>query len=782
MVDDTLEYRNDDPPDAVTTTGVLVICVPGEQMAAPCMTMSNVLAERPVYLTREGTVFKLSFRYHPDIVEAVRKLPGARFDADTKTWTCTVCTQSIDHLREWYLNGWSDVSVDTLVVPGEPIVAAKPAVLRAGTLRRPYQVITNIRSDELYTRLRAVNGATWDKNSGSISYPPAAVAALIELVERGVIDDPDRILQPAEVVVSYDGRVGTFSVRGDAQAEAAFLKAFPHHDVVAIWKERGIDVAFSDTFSEEVYRGERARIGDGLQPEGFLIDLYPYQAQSVAIACERSGLGVFHEMGLGKTACAIAAGYELCVNRNEIPRVCIVVPGAVRTQWSREIRRFTGCEDIVIVDGDKKKRHKAYEQAKEARWMIVHYDVLHTDLAIIGPLVNGAMLVIDEAHRIKSPTAKRTKAVRTLAGKAVRRLALSGTPIENDPGEWYSVISGFVQPGCFGSPTEFLSRYSYPGRFGGFEGARNLGELRTRSSAYYIRSTKAQVATHLPPLRVSNQSLDVDSMYANALRKAHRDARDEIKRSALERAAKHGRANGVLDGELFDEIETGAEMTAVGMLKMLCCSPRLLWRSEAPAAKALCEAGVVPDEDGPKLDELRLICTELQANHQRVVVFTSSRTMVDLISERFDGDGIRYVVFTGETSSADRDAAVQAFCNDGDDAHPAPTVFLATDAGGEGLNLGSKCAMLINLDIPWTPGRLMQRSARIHRLDGTHESYLVLNLTLRNTIEEGILRLVERKADLADAIFGEAGGRRRATGRGGRNTIFEEALEAWTEE
>jgi SNF2 family DNA or RNA helicase len=487
-------------------------------------------------------------------------------------------------------------------------------------------------------------------------------------------------------------------------------------------------------------------------------------------------------MGLGKTAVAIATGLELCVNRNEVARTVCIVPGAVRTQWRQEIERFTKCEDVVVVDGDKKRRHAAYAAAKEARWVIMNYDVLHGDLALIGPLVLGSLLVIDEAHRIKSPTAKRTKAVRTLAAKAARRLALSGTPIENDPGEWYSVISGFVQPGCFGSPVDFLSRYSYPGRFGGFEGARNLNELRERSRIYYVRSTKREVAAHLPPLRVQNQSLDVEVAYANALRVAHRDARDEIKRSALERAAKRGDVGGALDGLVYEELETGAEMTAVGMLKLLCCSPRLLWRSEAAAAKALCEAGIIPDEDGPKLDELRLLVAELQANNDRCVVFTSSRRMVDLVSERFIEDGIRHVTYTGETSSAVRDANVEAFCSPSSEERSAPTVFLATDAGGEGLNLGRECSLLINLDLPWTPGRLTQRSARIHRLDGEHLSYLVINLTLRGTIEEGILRLVERKADLADAIFGEAGGRKRATGRGGKQAIFEEALDAWLEE
>jgi superfamily II DNA or RNA helicase len=743
--------------------------------------MENAVAARPVYLTRELSTFKIAFKYSAEIVAAVRTLVGSRFDGDSKTWSCLVCSQNIDILRGWYLNGWSDVSVDTLIDEGETIDEAKPAVLRAGSLKRPYLVVTYVRSDELYTRLRSVVGASWDKKSGAISYPASAVGALCELVERGVIDDPDKLLSPADIIVSYDSRTGGFTIRGDDRAHEAFTKSFPGHDVVAIWKERGVDVAFSDSFSEEVYRGEMAR-KEGLQPVGISAELYPYQAQSVAMAVERSGIGIFHEMGLGKTVVAIATGYELCVNRKEIPRTVIIAPGALRTQWGREITRFTGHEDVVIIDGDKKKRTALYAKAAESRWVIVNYDVAHLDLAMLTPLVSGALLVADEAHRIKSPTAKRTKAVRTLALKAARRIALSGTPIENEPGEWYSVISGFVQPGCFGSPFDFLNRYSFPGRFGGFEGARNLSELRQRSRAFYIRSTKAEVATHLPPLRVQNRPLDVDGTYAAALKRAHRDARDEIRQAALERASKSTRASGVLDGDFFDEVETGADMTAVGMLKLLCCSPRLLWRSEAPAAKALCEAGIIPDEDGPKLDELRIMAAELQAIGERIVIFTSSRKMADLVCERFREDGIRFVEFNGLTSSAERDRSVLAFCGDGTESDPAPTAFVATDAGGEGLNLGARCSMLVNLDIPWTPGRLTQRSARIHRLDGTHQSYLVVNLTLRGTIEEGILRLVERKADLADAIFGESGGRKKSTGRGGKSTVFEEALNGWSEE
>lgn len=755
--------------------------VPCSSESAPCNTMEPAVSVRPVFLTREGSSFKLSFSYREDIVQAVRQLPGARFDTDTKTWTAAVCSQSVDHLRAWYLDGWCDVPVDSLLSPGETIRPAIGATLRAGSLRRPYVVVPNIRSDDLYSRLRAIAGASWDKKSGAMSYPPGAAAAIGELVERGVVEDPDGLLRPADIVVQFDNRTGTFAVRGDARADTAFQRSFPQHDVVAVWRARGVDVDFVDDFSAEVYRGELARVGAGIQPDGLLLNLYEYQAKTVAFATARSGVGILHQMGLGKTACAIAVGHELCNNQHVVPRCVIVVPGAVRTQWRNEIERFTGNTDIVIVDGTKKQRTAAYGAARDARWLLVHYDVLHLDYDLLAPLVSGALLVADEAHRLKSPTAKRTKAMRNLAQRAGRRIAMSGTPVESDPGEWYSLIGGFVQPGCFGAPQDFLNRYSWPGRFGGYEGARRLPELRERSKPYYIRFTKDQVATHLPPLRVQHRPLDVDAPYGNALKRAHRDAREEIRRAAVAQVAASRRATGVLDGTLFDEAEQGADMTAVGMLKHLCLSPRLLWRSEAAGAQAMCAAGIVPDEDGPKLDELRLLVAELQASQRRVVVFTSSKRMVDLVSERFTEDGIRHVCFTGDTNTADRNAAVEAFSTAPTEDNPGPTVFLATDAGGEGLNLDKQCSLLINLDIPWTPGVLAQRSARIHRVDGQHDSYLVINLTLRGTIEEGILKLVERKADLVDAVFGEAGGRRSTTGRGGRS-IFEEALESWLED
>lgn len=743
------------------------------------------LSEGQIGLSREGGFFRLSFRYDPKTVEMVKRLPHASFDPETKTWTTSVCTQSLERLRQWRWEGFLRDDPDTLIGDDEKVRTVKPAELRSGTVRRPFMAFIAIRDDETYSKLTAIPGARWEKAASGVSYPPGAAGALADLVDAGLLDDTNGLLSPADVVVMYDQRTGAFKVRGDSRAQASFDKNFPKNDVMSVWRERGLDVDFADSFSKEMYRGEIARTGAGIQPDGMLVELYPYQKTDLAVALERSGVGIFSSMGVGKTILGIAAGHELMSNRREVPRVIVVVPPSIRSQWRDEICRFTGCprEAVAVVDGDKKQRMAAYDRVEsgEASWLVVHYQaiILQEDSKRLDKLSSGAFVVFDECHRLKNQQAKTTKIAQSMAKKAARRMGLSGTPIENNPGEWFNILSGLLLPGVFGSPMDFLNRYCYPGKFGGFEGARNIPELRARSKPLYVRHTFNEVASHLPAQRVHTIHLDPRPEYAAALKRAHREAREEIKKNRVERLAK--KSAGVLDGYERDEIEGGAEMTAVGMLKLLCSSPRVVANSESPSAQALRDSGLLPDEDGPKLDELRTMAAEMQSNGERMVVFSGSKRMCNLIAERFAEDGVRYVLYTGDTNSADRDAAVKSFTSASEDGDLGPTVFISTDAGAEGLNLGKQCSTLVNVDIPWTPGRLGQRNARVRRIDSTATSFLVVNLVVRGTIEEGILRMIEHKADLQDAVLGESGGRRSTTGRGGRN-VFESAMDEWSKQ
>ena len=286
-----------------------------------------------------------------------------------------------------------------------------------------------------------------------------------------------------------------------------------------------------------------------------------------------------------------------------------------------------------------------------------------------------------------------------------------------------------------------------------------------------VRSIRAAHWLRLPSIsRNSASRLSTSDQKATTppLSAAHKEARDEIASQRAESAAAW------TPEEELEALIAGADMTAVGILKMMCLSPRLVSESEAPSAQALVEAGLIPDDDGPKMDELRQMATEMHAARERLVVFTASKKMAYLISQRLDEDKVSNVMFTGDSSTEERDAAVQAFTTADTKDVEGPTVFIATDAGAEGLNLGRCCSTLVNMDIPWTPGRLAQRNARVRRVDSEQDSFLVVNLIVNGTLEEGILRMVEHKADLADAVLGENQGRHSTTGRGGRD-IFDEA-------
>lgn len=759
--------------------------------------MQTSTAAAPISLDREGPVFRLAFPYREELVAAVRSLPYAAFDTDTKSWTCSVCIQSVESLRQWFMAGSVDTNVDSLLEPGESLPVASAAVLRSGAGKKPYVVAIGIRDDRTFTRLRAVVGANWDKRLGGLTYPSSSAAALSDLVQKGIVSDPESLLTRDGAVVMFDSRTGQLSLNGnDSRAKEVFAKHFPNKDVVDLWKEKGLEVDFLDDFTKSMYQAELARIRPRATPEGFKIELYPHQNVSYSMAVTREGHAVFDEPGLGKSATAIAAGFTL-LREGRAERVIVVVPASVRTQWKAEIERFTGMSDIVIVKGDKKERYAAYEDATSNRWLIVHYDVLARDQKQLKGAFTGAYVVADEAHRIKSRTAARTKALKELSKYAVGRLALTGTPVETSPEEWFEILSGWAIPGCLGSPYEFNERYRWKNRWGGYEGARNVVELANRSHIFYTRHTKREVAKHLPPLSVHNKILDPNPAYASALRKAHADAVKEIREAALNKAAAKTGANtadlSLLDPELASEVSDGAEMTAVGLLRLLCSSPRIVEDSDSASASAMREAGLIPDEDGPKVDEIRAVASGLKAvrdkrissgeegqlytpeevTGERVVIFTFSKRMANLLAERLEEDGVNALLYTGDTSHADRDQAVADFT----DPNSGVQVLISTDAGAEGLNLGKCCNLLINVDLPWTAARMEQRAQRIHRLDGTAAKYEVVNLTIASTMESGILRLLQSRANLTDALFGEEGGARRAVGKRGSGDLLNQALQ-----
>lgn len=735
-----------------------------------------------VTVFREGQQWRISFApYNAEVRAKIAQIPHCSLDSATKSWIAPITAQSVETLRSLRWEYGCTPDPDTLLLPGERPPRAKPATLREGSKSSTFAVHMAARNDLVYRQLNTIPGGRWVKEIRGFVFPSTSALHLEQLVSAGVIDDPDAVLSyDGEVKLFYDSYTGNFLVKGDDRAQESFDRSFPEKDVMRIWDDRSLGVEFGDDLTKETYNGELARIGPGLQPEGMTVDLYPFQRQDCAFIVAKTGAALFSSMGVGKTAVAIAAAHERLNNRKTVPRAVIIVPPALRTQWKNEIIRFTQTspDNIVVIDGNPKKRADQYEAAKSAQWLVVHYNaiILKDAKKALPELCLGAFLVADEVHRIKDHTTATAKQIKKIASRASCRLGLSGTPVENKPGEWYNVFSGFVYPGIFGSVFNFLETYSYPGEFGGYTGARNLPQLAKRSRFLYVRHRLEEVAEHLPPMRVETMVLDPTPAYKAALDGLHASAKEEI---AAGRISKAEERFGELDAEQTEEAKAGSELTATSMLKMACCSPLLIHQSDSESAKALVEAGVVPDEDGPKIEKLREIAKVAALNNDRIVVFCFSKKMVNVIADRLTTDGVRYVTYTGDTNRAQRDEAVEAFTSPSTQTDPGPTIFLATDAAAEGLNLGACCSTLVNLDIPWTPGRLGQRNGRIRRLDSKVTGFLIINMIISGTIESNFLTLVETKADLADAIMNENTGRSTTTGRAGRNK-FREVFEDWS--
>lgn len=679
-------------------------------------------------LRPEPDRFRLVFRYDRDLVAKVRDLPHACYDPPTRSWVFPVCAESVAGLR-----GLADFPV---LRKRDPVFDRSfgSVALVGGP---PWRLSTVEPESELVRKFLAAAGR---RRNQMWVIPDTQTAVVAELVHSGEVADPFRLLSgDGKVRVCYDAVSAGFKVFVDCgrreQAETMFRSAFPGCDVVKRWVEMGHDTCFADGFSEKVYSSMLST--EGVQPPDFGVDLYPYQREAVAKALQLDGLLIADEAGLGKTAQAVAVGAE-CLRTGSASRVVAVVSGSLRTQWADEIRKFTG-EEATVVHGTKKVRAGLYRSVD--RWVVVHYDVLWPDRELTSGLCEDAVLLVDEVHRVRNQRTNRTKAVRALAREAEKTVALSATTVENNPGEWFSTLDGLCNPGVFGSFDSYAGLYMTQNTFGGWAGARNLGLLRTRSAPFFVRRRKKDVASFLPRLRVDRVPVDYDRKYGKILGRLHREAKKELM--------------GVVASP------EAAPLTACTMLRMLCSTPKLLLRSESKSAQALVATGLIPDVDGPKLDVAFRLGRDYAAASQRVLMFVSFELSAVLLSNRFRKEGLGTVIMTGGSTRSERDEAVAAF--NAPDSGVDVAVF--TDVAAEGLNLDKQCSTLVNVDIPWTPGRLEQRANRIHRLSSpTDRRYRVVNLCLRNTMEDRMMYFLDSKADMMDDIYGESDGRERIGG------------------
>ncbi len=449
-------------------------------------------------------------------------------------------------------------------------------------------------------------------------------------------------------------------------------------------------------------------------PKGFVGELRAYQKEGSGWLgfLGEFGLGgiLADDMGLGKTIQTLAhVVAEKEQGRLHHP-VLVVAPTSTLPNWEAEIARFSPGLTCLKLHGPD----RAGDFTKIPRFDLVltSYPLLARD---VEPITRHEfhMAVLDEAQNIKNHTTKMAKAA--LEIKAGHRVALSGTPIENNLQELWSLFR-FALPDLLGTAQEFKADFRQPIEFEGNKAAQEL--LSRRIRPFILRRTKGQVASELPPKTIIWDRVELDEL--------QRDLYESVRLAMDEKVRK------LFSGKGFERSRVEV-LDALLKLRQVCCDPRLV---KLPSA-----AGVTASA---KLDRLTDILAELSGEGRKALVFSQFTSMLELIEPRLKELGIKYVKLTGQTK--DRAQPVKDF-QEGD----APVFLISLKAGGTGLNL-TAADTVIHYDPWWNPAVENQATDRAHRI-GQDKPVFVYKLVAVNTIEEKILELQEKKAHLAEMLL-----------------------------
>ncbi len=392
----------------------------------------------------------------------------------------------------------------------------------------------------------------------------------------------------------------------------------------------------------------------------------------------------------------------------------IVCPASLVYNWKSEIERFAPSMQAVAVAGNAADRKKALQEA--GRWdiLITSYDLLKRDEEAYEEM-NYQYEVIDEAQYIKNHNTKVSKAVKRI--RAGFRMALTGTPIENRLSELWSIFDYLMQ-GFLYPYSRFREELEIPIVSNQEEEASE--RLRNMIRPFVLRRLKKDVLKELPAKMeepvVAQMEGEQEKLYA-----AH------VQRIKL-----------MLEGQTEAEFATQklqilAELTK---LRQLCCDPGLIYED-------------FNGESAKLLMCVDLIKNAIDGGH-KVLLFSQFTTMLERIGDRLHREGISYFCLTGATSKERRAELVQRF-QEGD----TPVFCISLKAGGTGLNL-TAADIVIHYDPWWNVAVQNQATDRAHRI-GQRNAVTVYKLIAKGSIEENILRLQEKKKELAEQLLGNDG-------------------------
>lgn len=490
-------------------------------------------------------------------------------------------------------------------------------------------------------------------------------------------------------------------------------------DVFVPQPAKDADVGVADRLRRfiDLFQGEHAG-QERPVPRGLQARLRPYQVRGYSWMASMTDMGfgvcLADDMGLGKTVQVIALLQRWKEEGAPGPGL-IICPAGVLDNWRRELARFAPGIRCYLHHGDGRMRGDALRQAVASHdAVLTSYRLIVQDEEELGDLA-WQWVVVDEAQALKNAEAKQTRAVRRL--RAARRIALTGTPIENRLSELWSIMD-FLNPGYLGSREQFQEAFAKPIEDWGDTGA--LDCLRALVRPFILRRLKSDPAV-VPELPAKEET--------------RIDCRLTPEQAALYQS--------VL-GDMMEQIEASAGLQRRGLvfalltrLKQICDHPALFLK----------DGDVRPERSG-KLLELLVRIRRVWEQGERALIFTQYVGMGRLLQTAMqEATGEEVGFLHGGLSRARRDELVQTFQR-GD---APPLLILSLRAGGVGLNL-TRATHVFHYDRWWNPAVERQATDRAYRI-GQTSNVTAYKLVCVGTLEERIDEMIAEKQALADDVI-----------------------------
>ena len=425
--------------------------------------------------------------------------------------------------------------------------------------------------------------------------------------------------------------------------------------------------------------------------------------------CDLGGI-LADEMGLGKTLQTITLIKHLLKEKVDA-KILIVSPTSLVYNWKKEFDKFAPHLKYITVSENKSNRLKIFEQKDNYNIFITSYGLISHDNDEYEKM-NFELCIIDEGQKIKNYKSTMTQEIKKI--KANCKIALTGTPIENNLTELWSIFD-FIMPGYLNNVTNFHSKYNITDT--DEENKKLLLNLKEQIKPFILRRKKNDVLSSLPDKMENNLYVELPDkqkiLYAKEVKET-KEKIDELVSSS---------------GFMKSKIEI---FTLLTKLRQICIDPSVMYENY---------------HDGSiKLDTLLDIVKENILNGHKMLIFSSFKRVLDNVKKMLSQNDIASYMIDGTVKSLDRIRMVDAFNSD-----DTPCFLITLKAGGTGLNLVG-ADTVIHLDIWWNPQVENQATDRAHRI-GQTKNVNVLKIICKDTIEEHIIELQEKKKFLSDNLI-----------------------------